>query len=118
MMSLQAIQAESASAARKAAREKKTPFMLWPQDVARMKTEIADGRLPAIPFPFIGSYVPKGWREVERYFVDASGFGREGEPALTVRQFVEKLEPDYGYAITEAGQFQVYVGKFEKVKKG
>jgi hypothetical protein len=46
--------------------------------------------------------------------VDSSGFGEAGEPALTLRQFLGKIKTGCGYAITEAGQFQVYIGEFEK----
>lgn len=68
---------------------------------------------PPFPFPHIGNHVPRGWKIVDKLFVDSSGFGTEGEPALTVNQFLEKLEVGKGYAIVEEGQFQVYVGVFE-----
>lgn len=64
--------------------------------------------------PNIGSAKLKGWKEVETYFVDSSGFGSESEPALTPSQFVAKVKEGYGYAIVSEGQFQVYVGEFKK----
>lgn len=69
------------------------------------------------PFPHIGDYRPKGWKLIETYFVDSSGFGAEDESALSFRKFLDKLRVGYGYAITEAGQFQVYVGEFRKSEK-
>jgi len=64
--------------------------------------------------PNFGDYRPKGWTLTEKHFVDKSGFGREGEPALTVDRFVSMVQKDFGYAIIEEGQFQVYVGVFER----
>lgn len=66
--------------------------------------------------PNFGNYRPKGWQLGETYFVDNSGFGSEGEPALTPRQFGFKVKEGFGYAIIEAGQFQVYIGEFERVR--
>ena len=106
MMSLSQIQYESRAAAAKAAREDKHPFIVEAEDLKA---------IPPFPFPFIGDYVPDGWRKVEDYFVDSSGFGRPGEPALTIEQFVKRLTVGHGYAITEAGQFQLYVGEYVQV---
>lgn len=70
--------------------------------------------------PFLGDYVPEGWERTtfEPLFVDSSGFGSDNEPALSVRQFVRKLE-EYSKArdhialgIIEAGQFQLYVATY------
>lgn len=74
---------------------------------------------PPFPFPNIGGYVPKGFEEIDSVFVDSSGFGASDEPALTIDQLKKWLEPGYWYAITEEGQFQIYISKFTyKVKKG
>ena len=77
---------------------------------------------PIEGIPFLGDYVPPGWEEVPfddpaqpRLFVDTSGFGGDGEPALTQDQFFKRLEAGYGYAIVEAGQFQAYVARFKRV---
>lgn len=89
---------------------------------------------PCFPFRQLGGYLPEGWGRVSledealdhgvylgdndgfgAYFVDASGFGHRGEPALTIKEFLDKLEVGYGYAIVEAGRFQVKIGKFCKV---
>ena len=81
--------------------------------------------------PFIGRHLPKGWERVRitpefdsnrrgiyaddnggfgAYFVDATGFGRESEPALTAGEFLRRIRLGYGYAIVEAGQYQVKIG--------
>lgn len=62
--------------------------------------------------PDLGNYIPKGWKEVAKYFVDNSGFGMEGESALTCGQFQDNIKGGRGYAIVETGQFQVYIGEF------
>jgi hypothetical protein len=83
-------------------------------------------RIPPFPFPFIGDYIPEGWEQARdidgdpvTLFCDSSGFGSESEPALTVKQLIGKLREykrsgdSYGFAITQVGQFQVYVGVFK-----
>jgi hypothetical protein len=72
--------------------------------------------MPPFPFPNFGTYRPKDWKLINTYFVDSSGWGSSGEMALTVSEFKQKLRVGFGYAIVEAGQFQVYVGEFKKVK--
>ncbi len=52
------------------------------------------------------------FEEINRFFVDSSGWGIEGEAALTINQFLEKVKAGKYYAIIEAGQFQVYVGEY------
>ncbi len=65
----------------------------------------------------------KGYTLIEELFVDSSGFGADDEPALTQSRFevkmLELLEAHGSlYAtITNAGQFQVYVGLFKKTGK-
>jgi hypothetical protein len=34
---------------------------------------------------------------------------------LTQGQFIKELKPGMGYAVIEAGEFQVYVGEFKKL---
>ena len=106
MMSLAQIAEESRKQARKAARLHKQPYIFEEEDRAH---------LPPFPFPNIGDYRPKGWELVRELFVDSSGFGSESEPALTVERFIRELKPGMGYAIIEAGEFQVYVGEFKKL---
>lgn len=65
----------------------------------------------------------RGYELVEELFVDNSGFGSPDEPAYTQSQFEEKLAAllnQYGQLtakITDAGQFQVYIGLFTKTGK-
>lgn len=103
MMDGASIRRLSQDAAKKAARDHTTPY-IWEQD---------DFVEPErVRLPFLGTHVPRGWVMVNTYFVDSSGFGDAGEPALTREQFLKKLQVGRGYAIIEAGEFQVYVGEF------
>ena len=110
MMSLSQIYELSDEAARKARRHGKKPYVIWPAEAERIKLD------RSFPFPFIGSYRPKGWKLVDTYFVDRTGLGSENEPALSRAAFRSKLKAGMGYAVIEAGQFQVYVGEFEPPK--
>lgn len=63
----------------------------------------------------------KGYELIQELFVDSSGFGADDEPALTQNRFMNELSRIIAenngrvYAtITNAGQFQVYVGLFKK----
>jgi hypothetical protein len=115
MMSLAAIHRISQDAAIRAARENRIPFAVEPQDLTDWKARLNAGNLK-IPFPFLGDYLPQGWRYTDRepIFVDTSGFGKENEPALTLRGFLEALEPNKAYGVVESGQFQAYVREFER----
>jgi len=107
MMSAEQIRALSQEAAIEAAEENRVPFITWEEDLNTM---------PPFPFPFLGNYVPDGWELEETYFVDSSGFGQEYEPALTANHFLKKIKVGKGYAIREAGEFQVVVGEYDKVE--
>jgi len=110
MMSIATIHEMSRKAARKAAREHKIPFMVEAEDMGHIENVLHG-------IPYIGTYVPKGYKRVDSYFVDSSGFGSESEPAMTFGAFCKKVRergPGYAYAITEVGQFQVYVGVYVK----
>lgn len=115
MMGLDTIRSMSREAALKSARDNNEPFLVEQEDIEDWKVAFEAGRL-RFPFPNIGDYRPDGWELGEELFVDSSGFGREDEPALTIEQLLDKLQSGKGYAITEVGQFQLYVGEFEKVK--
>jgi len=56
----------------------------------------------------------ENWELVDEVFVDHSGFGRPGEPALTIKEFHATIKAGLGYGVVEAGQFQLFVGVFEK----
>ena len=121
MMHPSVIHDNALKAARKAARAKKTPLVLEQEDLPLLRAwdKAGTGRPmhgdPPREFsiPFIGEYVPRGWtRTASTYFVDSSGFGGPGELALTFGQFLDKVIPGRGYAVVEAGQFQVYVAEY------
>lgn len=115
-----------ADAAAKAAQAKKTPLVIWPEDLGKIET------LQRIPN--LGSYTPPGWRRIDPatikpnrtewasgrvdgvpgLFVDATSLSGEDEIAMSVEEFAKWLVPNYGYAIVEEGQFQVTIGVFEK----
>ena len=63
----------------------------------------------------MGSYRPEGWHLVRELFCDSSGFGQDGEAALSFKQLMNTLKEGMGYAVIEEGQFQVHLGEFEKV---
>jgi len=125
MYDQQTIEQMSRDAALQAAEESREPFIVWPEDL---------DNIPPFPFPFLGDYCPDNWEPVTltegrgvyfgdnpphgAYFVDASGFGQPGEGgALTIGEFVELLEPGFGYALVKTGQFQVKVAKYERTQQ-
>ena len=132
MMSLEAIIEQNEIAARKARKGKKEPLVLDAPGVRLARLGQTDD-LRRIPY--IGGYLPKGWERVDAshwsprgyfqgdnegygaFFVDATGLGGESEPALTRDQFAKLVRPGYGYAIIEAGQFQVKIGVFMPPRK-
>ena len=65
----------------------------------------------------IGDNIPLGYEKTEDFFVDNSGFGADGESALTFNQFLSKVKIGLYYGIREAGQFQVYIREFKKISK-
>ena len=112
MFSVEVLSRLNDEAAERAADEQKMPYM--PFDAAEIDA------YPPIPFPNFGSdYIPAGWAKLDEvWFVDKTGHGKESEPALTVEHFLCVLKdyvsehPTHGYAITEEGQFQLYVSPF------
>jgi hypothetical protein len=131
MMTVETIRNISRDAALKAASEKALPFIIWPEDMGANITSVCKS------LPFLGDYLPKGWKRVSlkgdehahgvymgdnsgfgAYFVDATGFA-DGtqEPAMSIDQFGKVLEVGRAYGLVEVGQFQVKVGVFEKIKE-
>jgi hypothetical protein len=114
MWSLEMIEHLNQQAAKKARRQHNEPTVPTQEEIESY---------PPFPFPQLGPYVSPGWERVEgpEWFVDSSGFGGDDEPALSVRQFKDVLRryvtdnPDHGFAIVEAGQFQLYVNAFRPV---
>jgi hypothetical protein len=116
MMSAAAIYQLQAEATAKAARANKKPYVLWPEDLAVAKTDPA---AVCQLIPFLGEFVHPNWERVpdeDPFFVDSSGFGQEGEPALTIREFFSKLRAGDALGIVEAGQFQVYIARYQRRK--
>lgn len=115
MMSLHAIQQISHDAAVRACRENRIPFTVEEQDKEHWKAQFKAGTLK-FPFPFLGEYVPQAWKRTDRdpLFVDSSGYGREGEPALTVMATIDALTVGKAYAIIENGQFQLHLAEYER----
>src|SRR5438045_2761413 len=111
MMSLDVIVALNEEIAAEAAQNDLVPFVPdGPESVDRW---------PPFPIPNIGYHKPDGWKRTDQeWFVDKSGFGRPGEPALTVEQLKRELRsyiarhPGHGFAITEEGEFQLYISAF------
>jgi hypothetical protein len=105
MMGASQIRSESARAAARAALDNKVPLIC--EDASDLRR-----------IPNWGDWEPNGWTKVEEYFVDSSGFGAPGEPALTFDQLADKLEREErwgdGFAIIEAGQFQIYIARYTK----
>lgn len=117
MMSIESIHAMSQRAAKQAARDKKLPFAVEAQDLSRWLATVGAGHLPRLPFPNIGDWRPRGFTFMESVMVDSSGFGEEGERALTVGQFIKSIKVGLAYAIVEAGQFQIYIGIFRPTQR-
>lgn len=112
MMDLAYMKAMNREAAERAAVENLSPYVYFDVD----DLDNFDG----FPFPYIGDLEPAGWVEIERHFVDSSGFGQEDEAALSTSQFLDLVReriasgPVTGWAIVESGQFQVYVAEYQK----
>lgn len=117
MWSLETLDYLNRQAARKARRGQREPFVPSLEEI---------DNFPPFPFPHLGPYVPAGWERVEdaTWFADSSGWGRPGEPALTAGELRQHLRmyaeenPDHGFAIVEAGQFQLYVCAYRPVAEG
>lgn len=117
MMSLSLIRELAHEAAEAAAENGDEPFVYATAD------EVEEYGTP-FPFPFLGDYVPEGWTLEYEHFADSSGLGSPDEPALTVDELMDLILRRRrenaaeglitGWAITQAGQFQVYVGEYTR----
>lgn len=97
MMSSEQIREMASKHARKAKRLGTKPLVVTAKNLATLMAGTEK-------IPFLGDYVPKGFYLLEELFVD--------EPAMTLERFLSSLEIGKGYAIREAGEFQVYVGVY------
>lgn len=125
MFSLSTIQSMNDEAASVAQEEDLQPVEYAGSSVERM----------AQLMPFIGGHLPTGYERVDlqneydasphgiymgdndgfgAYFVDSSGMGGPGEPAMTINDLAEKMREGFAYALVETGQFQVKVGVFKQ----
>lgn len=104
MLSLEYILAENDKATLKARGQKLEPY------IAK-----CNGDIEVRACWRLGDYTPKGWKLVDTYFVDSSGFGTEGEGALTFGQFLGKVKNGFGYALGDCGQFQVYINEYKRI---
>lgn len=96
MMSLSLIRKMSNEAAYQAAQDDLEPLTIHePSEIREI--------------PTLGYHLPEGWRPLRVLFADATGWGREDEPALTLAQLQATVIPGLAYAICEAGQFQVRI---------
>lgn len=107
----------SREAAEHAAQDGLTPHVVWPEDLELWQCQYENDAL-SLPFPHIGDMEPAGFELQRTLFVDMSGFGEEGGPAMTVRRLIyEELAVDMAYAIVEVGQFQLHLGEFSKLPR-
>ena len=79
-----------------------------------IRAALDGGPLPNLPY--VGRLRVKGFRvHGESVFVDISGFGAPGEPAMTLRQTLEHIlavtleHGTLAWGLTEVGQFQGYL---------
>ena len=114
MMSLDAIRHLNTQVAVEAAEREVVPYV--PFDAEEVDY------WPSIPFPNLGYLASDGWEKTDAvWFVDKTGHGHDGEVALTVEQFKREVRayvaehPGHGFAVTEEGEFQVYVSAFRLV---
>ena len=69
------------------------PFDVWPGDVDRM---------PPLPFPYLGDFVPHGWRLVKTYDL----------AAFPMSIFLSQIETGKGYAFVG----KAFIGEYEVVR--
>lgn len=123
MMSSETIHAMSRKAAQDSRKAGKLPLVVEEED---LEPGVLEKHLRHLPF--LGDRNPRGFTPLKdsdgcvvEHFVDASGWGGEGEAAETFDQFcaaVRKRGANHAYSISEAGQFQVYVRCFKVGRAG
>jgi hypothetical protein len=107
MMDLHAIRYLNEKIAKRAKKAKLQPHVVTEADLEKAKK----GKF-TFSLPNLGYFKPKGWIKVNHYFVDKTGWGRPGELALTIEEFIDKMIPGRAYALIEEGEMQCYVGEF------
>jgi hypothetical protein len=114
------------------------PLVFDATDIKELDNDVT----PIQHLPHLGDHKPNGWKRFNlgkikdqfKYnykiysgdnsgygaFFCSSGYGDKEEPALTIQEFIDSLKAlwnknsNLGYGITEAYQFQVKVGVFER----
>ena len=81
MMSLEAIEYENKKAEDRARKNRSKLFVAQ-----------TDGDVNIEDAPYIGDYIPEGWRQTETFFVDSSGMGGQNEPALTFNELIAEVK--------------------------
>lgn len=128
MMDLQTIRLLAEEAGEAAAELGRNPAVIDAEDLEAAR----QGDLSRFQIPNLGTYLPPNFERVslesedgERgvymgdndgfgaYFVSSGFGGGPGEPALSLKELLERIVPGYGYAVVEEGEFQVKVGKFK-----
>lgn len=114
MMSLTVIRQMNEEIAAEAAQQDRRPYVPWDAEEVEHWTRC--------PLPNLGYFEPAGWERTEAsWFVDKTGHGLAWEPAMTWRHFRQQLaqyvveNPGHGFAITEEGEFQLYVSAFRRM---
>jgi hypothetical protein len=111
MMSLDTIRSLSRLQCAKAAKRNRKPLIVEADDIESAKA----GDYSGIKIPSLGGFVHPNFKPTGReFFVDKTGYGSEREPALTLKQFIDKLVPGKAYATVEEGPCQVYVAEYER----
>jgi len=111
MMSPETIKSMSREATQKAAERDLVPLMVAQEDKDDLDALYSHMRA----MPFLGDHLPAEYEKIDELFVDSSGMGSPEEAALTMEQFLDRVVANRAYAITSAGQFQIYVGEYKRV---
>ena len=88
--------------------------MSKPLKVIESQDEI--NSFPPFPFPnYCEDDIPDDWELVDTLFVDKTGVGKVGEPALTIEELKSRLKVGMAYAIIDEGQFQLHLGEYQPI---
>ena len=96
---------------RRSKKERKQPVSFSQEELDLVRAEGFDCSPRRIPW--LGEYTPDGMVRVHTLFVDSSGFGQDGEIALSLNELFKRIHPaPYAYGIVERGEYQVYIDEF------
>jgi hypothetical protein len=105
MMSLETIRQVSNEACAKAAKKNKRPLIIEAEDIEAA----GRGDFSGIQIPFLGGFCHPKFRETGR------GWTVNKFSSSSAIYFATQCIPGKAYAMTEEGQFQVYVQEYEKI---